>query len=262
MFLSDQDDVWSPNKVEEAVRVFREHPDAQCVCHNADLIGKQDEPIEGVFDQMFEKGKLKIPTGEHIKVERDTFLADTVSWGGFHGMSLCLSQKFVNDILPFPQTKGFHDKWITFCAVLNDGMYYLNLPLAHYRLHGNNTCGNSAYRGNIVDRARKILNSFLRNKGSYADNYNMGLAIKGRLTERNYADHEACMVADRLIEIGEKVYAAETSGRIVGAIKLVKLFCTDIRYRRSGTGAFLQELVYILRYGKKQRAENAGDMII
>lgn len=262
VFLSDQDDVWIPNKAEEVLRIFKKCPDAQCVCHNADLIGKQGEPIEGAFDQLFETGKLKIPTGEHIKIDRDTFLADAVSWGGFHGMSLCLSRRFTEDIQPFPPTRGFHDRWATFCAILNDGMYFLNLPLALYRLHGNNACGNSAYRWNIVDRARKILNSFLHNTGSYADNYGMGIAMKERLFAKGYANHTACKIADRLIEIGKSVYAAETSGRIAGAAKLVKLFCTDIRYRRSGIGAFLQELAYILRYDRKQRTENAGGMVI
>lgn len=173
-------------------------------------------------------------------------------------MSMCLSRHLVEDTLPFPLARGAHDKWITFCAIFNDGMYYLNLPLAFYRLHGNNTCGNAAYRGNVADRLRKRLRNFLHNTGSYADNYHLGVCMKERLMAGGYEDHPACRTANRLIEIGEKTYDAETSGRIAGAAKLIRLFCTDIRYRRSGTGAFLQQLVYILKNGKKQRIKNTG----
>ena len=69
----------------------------------------------------------------------------------------------------------------------------------------------------------------------------------------------AYRTALRLVEIGEKTRDAETSGRILGAVKLCGLFLTDMRYRRSGTGAFLYELIYILRYSKAVRLKNIGE---
>lgn len=258
VFLSDQDDIWREDKVIQTILVVQKHPDAQCICHNAQLVGKQGEPLDGIFDDRFRHEKLNILQGRSVKIDRESFLADTVSWGGIHGMSMCISRQLIVDMLPFPLTKGSHDKWITLCAVLNDAMYFLNAPLAYYRLHGNNTCGNSAYRGNVLDRVKKKWKNLKSNKGDYTTNYIMGIAIRDRLISRGYGDHPACITANRLIEIGKKTYDAETSGRITGAIKLIKLFCTDIRYRRSGSGAFIQQLVYIIRNSKKQRIENAG----
>lgn len=258
VFLSDQDDIWTDNKVEEVLRIFQLHPDAECVCHNAKLIGKNGELIEGVFNESFTQGRLNIPAGESVKIDRENFLEVAVSRGRVHGMCMCLSKQLIDDAIPFPKSKGFHDKWITFCAVLNDTMYFVNSPLTFYRLHGNNTCGNNAYKGSLIDRFKKIKNKFLRNEGSNAAFYVIGTAMRDRLILRGYEDHPACKIAERIIDIGRKTYDAEISGRIIGAIKLIKLFCMDVRYRRSGTGAFLQQLVYILKNSKKQRIENAG----
>lgn len=260
IFLSDQDDVWLPEKVAEIVRVFEMNSDAECVCHNATLIGKNGNTIEGVFDERFLTGKLNIPEGSVAKIDRETYLEPSVSWGGIHGMSMCCTRAFIKTILPFPKCRGFHDKWITVCAIMKDGMYYLNLPLILYRLHATNTCGSSAYRGNLVERIKRSFGRLLDGKGCIDTYYRIGTAIKMRLEKSGYANHLAYGTAKRLVEIGEKTYDAETSGRIMGAVKLCKLFCTDMRYRRCGMGAFLQELVYILRYSKSSRLQNAGEI--
>lgn len=258
VFLSDQDDIWREDKVMQTLLVFQKHPDAQCVCHNAQLVGKQGEMLQGIFNESFTQGKLNILEREIVKIDRESFLEVAVSRGRVHGMCMCLTKQLINDSTPFPKSKGFHDKWITICAVLNDAMYYFNAPLAYYRLHGNNTCGNNAYKGTLFDRLKKIKNKLDRNEGSNAAFYVIGVATRDRLISRGYENHPACRIAERMIEIGKKTYDAETSGRITGAIKLIKLFCTDIRYRRSGSGAFIQQLVYIIRNSKKQRIENAG----
>ena len=256
IFLSDQDDVWLPEKVAEVINVFAKYPDASCVFHNASLIGKNGEPIEGVFDERLITGELNLPLGEMMKLDRDTYLEPSVSWGGIHGMSMCIERTFAEGILPFPKSTGEHDKWITVCAIINDAMYYVNLPLTKYRLHGSNTCGSYAYRGNLFDRIERILMKINRHKGCYASYYHMGVAVMNRLSEAGLSDHAAYFTANRLVEIGERNRDAESCGRLMGAFKLCHLFCSDMRYRRSGTGAFVQDLVYILRTSKKKRQKN------
>lgn len=256
VFLSDQDDVWMPEKVAEVINVFSKYPDASCVFHNASLIGKNGEPIEGVFDERLTTGELNLPQGQIKKLDRDNYLAPAISWGGIHGMSMCIERTFAESVVPFPQSMGFHDKWITVCAIINDAMYYVNLSLTKYRLHGNNTCGNSAYRGNVLDKIKKKVRNLSNHKGCYAMYYHMGIAIKQRLSDAGLSNHAAYVIANRLVEIGERNRDAESSGRLVGAFKLCHLFCSDMRYRHSGTGAFVQDLVYILRTSKKKRQKN------
>ena len=86
--------------------------------------------------------------------------------------------------------------------------------------------------------------------------YYTGMATVQRLSEAGLSDHSANVIANRLVEIGEKIHDAESSGRLMGAFKLCRLFCSDMRYRHSGTGAFVQDLVYILRTSKKKRQKN------
>lgn len=258
IFLSDQDDVWMPEKVAEMIDVFERYPDAECVCHNATLIDKEGASIEGVFEELFSKGKLNVECGTVIKIDRETYLEESISWGAIRGMSMCISRKCANNILPFPRMNA-HDKWITVCAILDDSMYYVNCVLTLYRLHGNNTCGSSVYTGTVIDKIKRRIRSFINNQGCCVNYYQMGMAIKTRLEERGYENHAAHKLASRLVEIGEKIYNAETSGRFMGAIRLCELFCTDMRYRRSGTGAFLQELIYIIRHSKKERLQNVSE---
>lgn len=257
IFLSDQDDVWVPEKVTEICAVFDKYPDAECVCHNATLIGKNGELIKGVFNEVLCEGRLNIPGKDYVKIDRDSYLERAVSWAGIHGMSMCLSKKLVQDIIPFPKTKIGHDNWITICAIINDAMFFLNKPLALYRLHGSNTCGNSAYRGSVVDKARRKWENLKNHKGSTVY-FRLSVEIRERLIRFGFADHSSYKTATRLVEIGSMIYDAETSSRFVGIVKLCKLYFTDIRYRRSGTGEFVQELIYILRFSQKERQNNVG----
>ena len=256
VFLSDQDDVWMPEKVAEVINVFSKYPDASCVFHNASLIGKNGEPIEGVFDERLTTGELNLPQGQIKKLDRDNYLAPAISWGGIRGMSMCITCAFADSVIPFPPNINGHDKWIMVCAIVNDAMYYVNLPLTRYRLHGNNICGNATYRGNLWNRVEKILHKFKSHRGSSGMYYYTGMATVQRLSEAGLSDHSANVIANRLVEIGEKIHDAESSGRLMGAFKLCRLFCSDMRYRHSGTGAFVQDLVYILRTSKKKRQKN------
>ena len=79
--------------------------------------------------------------------------------------------------------------------------------------------------------------------------------MKEYLEDLNYTDHAAYQVALRVAEVSEKEFKACTEGRISGAVDLIKLYRTDIRYRRSGKNEFLAELARILIYSKKQRNE-------
>lgn len=256
IFLSDQDDVWVPEKVAEMLVIFEKYPDAECVCHNATLIGKNGEPLDGVFDERFYKGWLDIPVGEGIRVEQHRYLERAVSWGGIHGMSMCITKGFAKAILPFPN--GGHDQWITFCSILNNSMYYYNSALTLYRIHGLNTAGNLGQKRAFSDKIKRFCRNMTHCDGQYSVFYQRGVAMKKRLEDRGFKAHAAFATASRVAEIGEKVYAAETSGRIAGAVRLCKLFCTDMRYRRSGINAFVIELIYIIRYSKRKRLQNAG----
>ena len=137
-------------------------------------------------------------------------------------------------------------------------MYYYNMDLTLYRLHGLNTVGNLGKKRALFDSIKRFYRHITQLDGQYACFYHRGLAMKKRLKERGFEAHPAFATASRVTEIGEKVCCAETSGRFIGAMRLCKLFCADMRYRRSGEKAFFLELIYIICYSKQKRLQNAG----
>ena len=55
---------------------------------------------------------------------------------------------------------------------------------------------------------------------------------------------------DKPIATKSKVFEAQNSGRIKGTYLLVKLYFTDVRYKRIGLKNFLTQLAHIIIYGK------------
>lgn len=245
IFLADQDDIWMPDKVERTIAVFIQNSSATCVFSNGVLINESKKEIEGRFNEIdvfdFSKGTNK--------VDRDSFLETCVSQPLALGMVMCIKRSLLEIAIPFPEMFGFHDQWLLFCSIGLDSCYYLNEKLVFRRLHGENTGGNSAYKGSFVDRFKKITKRIVKNinnKKTKSDSYFLGKAMLGFLEKYDLTDTQAYSTAKRVYEIGSKQIEAYNSNRFVGAIKLIKLFCSDMRYRRCGTASFLYDLVGIL----------------
>ncbi len=263
IFLSDQDDIWFPEKISSIVAVFNQYPDACLVCHNATLIGKQGEPIDGLFDDRLCDDYLgQTIKGDVRKLHRDRYLETSVSWSGLRGMTFCISSYLKNIALPFPSCYGSHDKWLIFVAILEDACFYLNSELTGYRLHGDNTAGNAAFTGTWKDKFRKIWKRILHYQPQSPEYLHLGQRISDKLKNQCMEDSLAMNTAQRIIGIGKQLLVCETSGRVSGAIKLAKLFYTDIRFRRSGKGAFVYNMCYILLNSRRKRLKEIGDELL
>ena len=161
-------------------------------------------------------------------------------------MAICISKELLETALPFPDIKGFHDQWLIFCSVCLDTCYYLNKKLVKYRLHGNNTAGNPVYKGKPSIRLKKIYTRIKNGCLKTSDFVELGMAMIRYLENYHLENTNTYFTAKRIIEIGAKEQDAFNSSRVVGVYKLLKLFCTDMRYRRNGTGEFLYKLAGIL----------------
>ncbi len=252
IFLSDQDDVWMPEKVERVSLVFQSHSNAMCVIHNATLIDRDGQAIDSEFHRIIKLDKL--PTDEHhvAQLMQKDFLERATSAAMANGMVMCLSRKLLESTLPFPKSSGLHDCWIGFCALCQDQCWYLSEQLAQYRLHGSNTCGSSAKKPSFVQRMSRIWKKVTSSQSAILERYQLGKAMVAHLEKRGLTEHSAYGTAKRVYEIGKAQVDAFQSGRIKGAIKLCKLFCTDMRYRRSGTADFLYQLCAVLLHKKSQ----------
>ncbi len=135
IFLSDQDDIWKNNKIQQILSVFKEHPDAEGVFSNADLIDEVNKPIkyltiwESVF--FFEK-ELPKPL--------DFFNIISKNGNMVTGATLCIKSSIKNFIFPFTDDI-LHDEKIAIQLALRKSLFYTTENLISYRLHAKQQIG-------------------------------------------------------------------------------------------------------------------------
>ncbi|KAF0220656.1 MAG: glycosyl transferase family [Geobacteraceae bacterium] len=131
IFLSDQDDIWMPNKV----RVMKEclkHYDL--VVSDASLIDADDSVIESSFFKLRNSGP-----GFVKNIYKNTYL----------GCCMAFNRNILEKSLPFPPDVPMHDMWLGMIAEIYGRTYFCKEKLVHYRRHSSNaspTGGNSCYK--------------------------------------------------------------------------------------------------------------------
>ncbi|MDT2758356.1 glycosyltransferase family 2 protein [Enterococcus xiangfangensis] len=122
IFLSDQDDVWQPDKVEKMLPYF-ENPQTQVVV--SDLV---------IVDNEF---KVLAPSYQAMRRTRAGFWHNLVK-SSYIGAGMAFRSEFKAIILPIPPTVPMHDMWIGLLADYYHGVVFIPDPLVYYRRHGLN----------------------------------------------------------------------------------------------------------------------------
>lgn len=123
--LSDQDDIWFPNKIEELLNNIHDnlliHSDAIIVDENMNV---------------------KYPS--HFKLSKDKSLntfSDYLLQNNVTGCTAMLSRKLLQLSLPFPEQIFAHDHYLAIIASFYGKIKLLDKPLVYYRQHSNNLIG-------------------------------------------------------------------------------------------------------------------------
>lgn len=122
IFLSDQDDIWEPNKV-EVVRKALE---------TCDFVVSDARIIDG-------EGNLTGESFYELRKPYKSYLGNMIKFG-FLGCTMAFNNKVLAKILPFPPYKDYctHDNWIFCAATTYFPFKVLDDKLIRYRRHGNN----------------------------------------------------------------------------------------------------------------------------
>ena len=139
--LSDQDDLWSPDKLAKIARVFEEQPDVACVFSNAALMDDASQRTgEDAWTRFLFTPELqaRMGAGDAIAV----LLRLPVATGATMVFRSEL-QQYLGEI---PQD-WVHDAWIAWMAALTGRLYPLNEPLVQYRIHTGQQLGLSRESG-------------------------------------------------------------------------------------------------------------------
>ncbi|MBQ7838178.1 MAG: glycosyltransferase family 2 protein [Clostridia bacterium] len=148
IFLSDQDDVWMPDKVQKVLAEIR---------NGADLV---------LHDAAVTDGSLNItdPSFFAVHGSNASFTKNLIR-NSFVGCCMAFTRKVMADSLPFPNELPMHDWWIALAA-MKKGYKTVLLPesLIKWRRHGENVTGGKTSTVQKIKWRLKMLLSVARIK--------------------------------------------------------------------------------------------------
>lgn len=140
IFLSDQDDIWFPNKVELFIQSL-EHSDF--VISDARVV----DPYLNTLDDSY-------------------FVSRSASFGFFNSLVRCrylgccyaFKRKVLTKALPFPKRHKLlpHDLWLALVGECYFSVSYLDVPLIYYRRHSSNVSDGGKHSSNNLVTKLKI----------------------------------------------------------------------------------------------------------
>lgn len=121
IFLSDQDDVWYPEKVKRFLDVFDGRQDVTLVLSDAKIINDADE----VVAESFLESRGGFSPGIWHNIAKNKYL----------GCTMAFRRSVVDRFLPFPEDIPMHDVWIGCINSIYGTPCFLDMPLMGYRRH-------------------------------------------------------------------------------------------------------------------------------
>lgn len=180
--LSDQDDVWLPEKVQKSVEKLEEE--------NADLVFGDlevvDEKLNTIYPSFGDFMLLNKKIDKYINTNEVNYLYNCVT-----GCTVLSKKKFIDKIIPIPTESKYliHDHWIGLILSLNGRLAYMHEKYIKYRQHGNNQVGTNKISHGFtkLDQVRELF-------------INVKLGVFGTYVKYNEAFPE------NLKELNEKAY--------------------------------------------------------
>ena len=149
--LSDQDDVWMPNKIEETFKKLEED-NADLVFTDLEVVNQKLELINKSFNKSMNK-EHKI--GKTLGTNQFEYLYNNIT-----GCTIMSKKKWIDEILPIPKGSKYviHDSWIGLIISLNGKISYLDKPTIKYRQHSENQVGTEreSYKYNNFEQVRNL----------------------------------------------------------------------------------------------------------
>lgn len=148
--LSDQDDVWQPERLTRLVPALN---DAVLVHSDARLVDEAGHPLGQTLLASLEASRWELE-----QLERGDALAVLLRRNLVTGATVVMRGDFARAALPVPEG-WLHDEWFAMLAAIDRALQLVPEALTDYRQHDTNEVG--AARMNLIEKLR-----FLRTTGS------------------------------------------------------------------------------------------------
>lgn len=139
IFLSDQDDIWQPNRVEYSVGIFNKHPEYGYIFSDANFIDSKSQPLEGT---LWEKVNFWSERQQNFAIH-DTQASVLYESTCVTGATLAFRKMHCDLLFPLPPLDRIvHDGWIALLLSLQ-GSFGIAVPkqLISYRIHAQQQIG-------------------------------------------------------------------------------------------------------------------------
>lgn len=149
IFLSDQDDIWKPNKINIAMKALGGY---DLLLHDAEIVNSYGKS-KGINYYSY----LHSYTGFWANFWKTRFL----------GCCMVFRKEILRDALPFPRNLVGHDFWISSIALLKYKVVYIPDILLSYRRHGDNLSSSSEKSSHslfykVIEKRATMLWSLIR----------------------------------------------------------------------------------------------------
>lgn len=142
IFLSDQDDVWKPDKVEICMKWLKTD---NCVVSDAEVTDNRLKPL--------------YPSLYDIMQVRQGRIYNTIWKNGYTGCCMAFRRNVLEASLPFPKNIPMHDIWIGNVAAYKYNVIFIPDRLIHFRRHENTiSCNGKGSKFTIWQQMKFRLN--------------------------------------------------------------------------------------------------------
>ncbi|MCI6080329.1 MAG: glycosyltransferase family 2 protein [Prevotella sp.] len=142
IFLSDQDDVWKPDKVEICMKWLKTY---HCVVSDAEVTDNRLKPL--------------YPSLYAIMQVRQGRIYNTIWKNGYTGCCMAFRRNILEASLPFPKNIPMHDIWIGNVAAYKYNVIFIPDRLIHFRRHENTiSCNGKGSKFTIWQQMKFRLN--------------------------------------------------------------------------------------------------------
>lgn len=179
VFLSDQDDIWEVNKVDEYLKIIKklDNDIPQIIFSDASLI---DDTGRIICESFFKYQGLS----EEVLNSDDILFKNCVQ-----GATLCMNREMINLINETldgedSSSLAMHDWWIAILARYCGNWTFINKPLLRYRQHDRNVVG-AIKESNVLVKFLKNPFIYYRKLKTLKCQYQLWLRVSERLKERS-----------------------------------------------------------------------------
>ena len=164
--LSDQDDVWLPEKVKKSYETLIEN--------NADLVFGDLEVVDENLKTMYKSFNKYMLLDRKIKKYINSYKVNYL-YNCVTGCTLISKSKWIKEIVPIPTDSKYiiHDYWMGLIIALKGKLAYMPEAYIKYRQHGNNQVGTDKISHGFekIEQVRELfINVKLGVFGTYVEN--------------------------------------------------------------------------------------------